>query len=132
MIGLDTHVLIRALVRGQGGEGSRARDLVKRARAAGEPAFVNHVALCGAMWVLARTYRYSRAQIAESMTTILGTPEFSVAERPSVEEALRSFEASRADFADCLIGVLNRRAGCVTTYTFDRRAAETADFSAAP
>ena len=29
-----------------------------------------------------------------------------------------------------LIGVLNRRAGCSTTYTFDRRAAATADFTA--
>jgi predicted nucleic-acid-binding protein len=46
-----------------------------------------------------------------------------------VEEALRIFRATRADFADCLIGVLNRRAGCATTYTFDRRAAETADFA---
>ena len=131
-MGLDTTVLIRALVLGQGDEGSRARDLIKRARAAAEPAFVNHVVLCEAMWVLARTYRYSRAQIAESVTTILGTPAFSVAERPSVEEALRAFEASRADFADCLIGVLNRRAGCATTYTFDRRAAETAEFSPVP
>jgi predicted nucleic-acid-binding protein len=129
VIGLDTNLLIRALVRGQGSEGSRARELIKRARTAAAPAFVNHVVLCEAMWVLARTYRYSRAEIAESMATILGTPEFSVAERPSVEEAFDLFQRSRADFADCLIGVLNRRAGCATTYTFDRRAAETADFS---
>ena len=40
--------------------------------------------------------------------------------------------ASRADFADCLIGVPNRRAGCSTTYSFDQRAAATADFSLVP
>ena len=33
-------------------------------------------------------------------------------------------------FADALIGVTNRRAGCATTYTFDRAAAATGDFTA--
>ena len=43
---------------------------------------------------------------------------------------MQIFRATRADFADCLIGVLNRRAGCATTYPFDRRASATADFTA--
>jgi predicted nucleic-acid-binding protein len=47
-----------------------------------------------------------------------------------VVEALDLFPLSRADFVDLLIGVLNRRAGCATTYTFDRAAAATADFTA--
>ena len=37
--------------------------------------------------------------------------------------ALANFKASRADFADCLIGVINNLAGCESTLTFDRSAA---------
>jgi len=37
--------------------------------------------------------------------------------------ALANFKASRADFADCLIGVINDLAGCESTLTFDRTAA---------
>ena len=47
----------------------------------------------------------------------------------AVSEALDRFPLGRADFADVLIGVLNRRAGCATTHTSNRHAAETADIS---
>lgn len=130
MIGLDTNVLIRSLLKGQGEEGERARRLLASHCSPAKPAFLNHVVLCEAAWVLARTYRYSREQIMEALTTILATPAFVVADRPLVEEAVKVFRTSRADFADALIGVVNRHAGCATTYTFDRRAAEAAGFSA--
>lgn len=130
MIGLDTNVLIRSLVAGQGEEGEQARRLLSRSCSPAKPAFLNHVVLCEAVWVMARTYRYSREQILEALATILATPAFLVADRPLVEEAVQIFGATRADFADALIGVLNRRAGGTTTYTFDQRAAETPDFSA--
>lgn len=129
MIGLDTNVLLRALLADQGAEGAAARGLLASRCSPAEPAFVNHVVLCEAVWVLARTYRYSREQILEALATILATPAFRLAERPLVEEAVRVFRDGRADFADALIGVLNRRAGCATTYTFDRRAAATAGFT---
>lgn len=129
MIGLDTNVVLRALLLDQEVEGVRARELVKRRYADQESAFINHLVLCEAAWVLARTYRYSRQQIHDALLTVLATPAFVIPERDLVDEALQIFHATRADFADALIGVLNRRAGCATTYTFDRRAAATADFS---
>ena len=46
-----------------------------------------------------------------------------------MDEALAILRATRADFADGLIGVPNRRAGRTTTDTSDRRAAATADFA---
>jgi predicted nucleic-acid-binding protein len=130
VIGLDTNVLLRALLDAQEAEGLRARELVAQRCADPESGFVNHVVLCEAAWVLARTYRYSRQQVHEALATILATPAFVIPERDLVEEAMQVFRATRADFADALIGVLNRRSGCATTYTFDRRAAATADFTA--
>ena len=51
-----------------------------------------------------------------------------IPERDLTHEALTVFRAARTDFANALIGVLNRRAGCTTTYNFDRNAAATAEF----
>lgn len=130
MIGLDTNVLLRALLADQGDEGARARDLMIRHCSPAAPAFINHVVLCEAVWTLVRTYRYSREQILAAIATILATPAFVVPERRLVEEAMRAFGDSGADFTDVLIGVLNRSTGCTTTYTFDRRAAGEADFTA--
>jgi predicted nucleic-acid-binding protein len=39
-----------------------------------------------------------------------------------VRLALQPFRASSADFADVLIGVVNRARGCEATATLDRRA----------
>jgi predicted nucleic-acid-binding protein len=130
VIGLDANVLIRSLLTGQGNEGERARALLARSCSPTNPAFLNHVVLCEAVWVMARTYRYSRDQILQALATILATPAFRVADRPLVEEAVQIFRDTRADFADALIGVVNRHAGCTTTHTFDCLAAETPDFSA--
>jgi len=129
LIGLDTNLLLRVLLLDEGPESGRARALVGRLCTVAAPGLVNHIVLCETVWTLARSYRYSREQIADAVAAILATPEFLVPERGLVEEALDLFQVTRADFADCLIGALNRRAGCATTYTFDRRAAESADFS---
>lgn len=130
MIGLDTNVVLRALLRPGDSEGVRARELVASRCADPESGMINHVVLCETVWVLARTYRYSRQQLDDALEIILATPAFLIPERELVEEAIEIFRATRADFADALIGVLNRRAGCSTTYTFDRRAAATTDFTA--
>lgn len=131
MIGLDTNVLLSALLRDEHGrDGTAARELIADRCPGPDTALVNHVVLCETAWVLARTYRYSRQQIHAALTTVLATEAFLVPERALVEEALGLFRAGRADFADVLIGVLNRYAGCATTYTFDRRAAASADFTA--
>jgi predicted nucleic-acid-binding protein len=79
--------------------------------------------------VLRSTKRFTRTQIADLLDRVLTTRLLRVPETELVEEALRLFRATRADFADTLIGVLNRRAGCTTTYTFDRAAAATTEFT---
>lgn len=111
-----------------GRDGAAARSLITDRCAGPGTALVNQVVPCETAWVLARTYRCSRQQIYEAPGTVLAPAAFLVPERALVE-ALALF---RADRADVLIGVLNRHAGCRTTYTFDRRAAACADFTAVP
>jgi predicted nucleic-acid-binding protein len=132
MIGLDTNILVRVLADEDDPAADRARELLVRLEEAGETVWLNHVVLCELGRVLRSSKRFTRAQIADLLGRVLSTRLLRVADADLVEEALRIFRATRADFADCLIGVLNRRAGCETTYTFNRRAAETADFRPVP
>ncbi len=130
MIGVDTNILLRAFADDDERQGAQARELLARLEADREPVWVNTVVLCEFVWTLRGTKRLSRAELADVVESLLSAEALRLAERDSVERALDIFRTSRADFADALIGALNRHAGCATTCTFDRRAAETADFSA--
>jgi predicted nucleic-acid-binding protein len=46
-----------------------------------------------------------------------------VQDAETVWQALRLFEQSKADFADCLVERMAAAAGCVRTVTFDKAAA---------
>jgi predicted nucleic-acid-binding protein len=132
MIGIDSNVLLRVLVGDQVRQAERAQRLLEAECALGRPAFVNRAVLVEAVWTLARGYRYSRQQLAEAVELILSSPDLVIEDREAVAEALDLSPLARADFVDVLIGALNRRAGCATTYTFDRAAQGTADFTGVP
>jgi predicted nucleic-acid-binding protein len=51
------------------------------------------------------------------------TAELRIEDHSEVRSAIALFEAG-ADFADALLGELNRKDGCSTTITFDRSAAK--------
>lgn len=55
--------------------------------------------------------------------------QFEIEEKSSVLEALNDFKTSRADFADCLIGVKNRNAGCEKTWSFDKATTQLDSFN---
>lgn len=129
MIAIDTNVLLRVLLNDDRAHASRARQLLSDRASPAHPAFVNRIVLCEAVWTLVTGYRYSRQQVCEALELLLAAPALRLEDHAAVEEALAVFGHGRLGFSDALIGVLNRQAGCATTYTFDRRAAETPDFS---
>lgn len=130
MIGIDTNVLLRVLLDDDAEPASAARHLLSMQAASSQPVFVNRIVLCETIWTLSRGYRYSRAQIRQAVELLLAAPALRLEDEAAIEEALALFSTSRAGFTGALIGAINRRAGCASTYTFDRRAAETGDFSA--
>ncbi len=59
---------------------------------------------------------------------ILSAAEFSF-ESPAVAwEAVRQYKNGVADFADYLIGELNKSHRCIATITFDKQAAKSSNF----
>ena len=123
MIGLDTNVLVRYLVQDDPTQARQANALIDRAVAQETAMFINHVVMCELTWVLGRGYGYARTALAEVIEKILLGRQFEIEKKDLVWTALANFKASRADFADCLIGVINDLAGCESTLTFDRTAA---------
>jgi predicted nucleic-acid-binding protein len=129
MIGVDTNVLLRAFADEDDPHTARARDLLARLEAEGEAVWVNSIVLCEFVWALRSSGRLSRAQIGDLIELLLSTTLLKIADQVLVEEALQIFRSSRADFADALTGVLNRRSGSTTTVTFDQRAPKAPEFS---
>jgi predicted nucleic-acid-binding protein len=79
--------------------------------------------------VLLRCPRLPKDEIVEILATVLTLDKAIVTDRDILLDALSSFEKFPGDFADHLIGEINRRNGCTTTMTFDRAAAKSPYFT---
>lgn len=131
MLGIDTNVLVRFLVRDDETQFEKARKLIKREVAAGRRVFVNQLVIMEAEWVLRSRYAIPKSQIIEAISDLLSATEVQFEDEPAIEEALFIWKDSTADFADCLIGAKNRRMGCRATATFDAKAYKLPGFMAA-
>jgi predicted nucleic-acid-binding protein len=128
MIGLDTNVLVRYLVQDDPVQSRQASALIDRAATRDTAMFINQIVMCELAWVLGRGYGYARTELAEVIEKILLGRQFEIEKKDLVWAELADFKASRADFADCLIGVANQLAGCESTMTLDRPAASLSAF----
>ena len=122
MLGVDTNVLIRYLTRDDKSQYEKARRLIDREVAKGEPVLVSLLVLLETEWVLRSRYELAKADIVTVFSALLDTADLAFEDEPSVENAVYSWKDSAADFADCLIEARNRRLGCRGTATFDGRA----------
>ena len=128
MLGVDTNVLVRFLVRDDETQFEKARRLIRRELGAGEEVFVSLPVLLETEWVLRSRYDLDKSEILAAISGLLDASEVRFEDEPSVEETLFVWKESAADFADCLIGAHNRRQGCRATATFDTRAVKLPDF----
>jgi predicted nucleic-acid-binding protein len=128
MLGLDTSVLVRYLVRDDRLEYEKARRLIAREVSKGEPVMISLLVLLETASVLRSRYDVEKKDILATFSALLGTADLAFEEEPSVEEALYTWGNSAVDFADCLIEARNRRLGCRATATFDSRALKLAEF----
>ena len=120
MIGLDTNVLLRFLLQDDEVQGENASRAIGQAAARNEPLFVGLVVLCESVWVLESVYRYRKPELVGVLDELLATGGFEIEQRDVVRAALGDYRASRAGFADCVIGRTNESHGCRQSLTFER------------
>jgi predicted nucleic-acid-binding protein len=131
MIGVDTNVLVRYLIRDHQSQFDRARKLISRRTAGGEKVLVSLLVLLETEWVLRSRYELPKADIVGAFSALLDAAEVLFEDESTVEAVIYTWKDSAAEFADCLIGVRNSRLGCSATTTFDKRALGIAGFVAA-
>ena len=131
MLGVDTNVLVRYLTRDDKSQYEKARRLIDREVARGEPVLVSLLVLLETEWVLRSRYELSKADIVRAFSALLDTADLAFEDEPSVENAVYSWKDSAADFADCLIEAHNRRMGCSAAATFDGKALKLSGFISA-
>ncbi|MHB8347321.1 MAG: PIN domain-containing protein [Acidiferrobacterales bacterium] len=130
MLGIDTNVLVRFLVRDDEAQFERARRLIKREVSAGRRVFVNQLVIMESEWVLRSRYAVSKHQIIETLSGLLDAADVQFEDEPALEQALFLWKDTTADFADCMIDAKNRRLGCRVTASFDSKASKLPGFIA--
>mgnify|MGYP001590896267 FL=1 len=128
MLGIDTNVLVRFLVRDDEAQFEKARKMIKRDVAAGRRVFVSQLVLLETEWVLRSRYGLPKIEIIAAISGLLDATDVQFEDESAVEEALFVWKDNVAEFADCLIGAQNRRLGCRVTVTFDAKASKLPGF----
>lgn len=123
MIGVDTNVLVRYIAQDDAAQSARATRLLEKECSPATPGFVGLVVLLELVWVSESCYGASRSEVADIVRRILSIRQLVVQEAETAWKALRLFESSKADFADCLVERMATAAGCTAVMTFDKAAA---------
>lgn len=129
MIGADSNVLLRLLLKDDPKQTERVRHLLDHARAANEAVLVSSIVLCETVWVLKSGFGKSKAEIVDALTLLLETSPFQMEREDLVRIALRAYRTGPVDFADYLIGETGTALGCRHTVTFDRALHRTPGFA---
>ena len=122
MIGIDTNVLVRYLVRDDPAQFERARRRIRREVEQAEPVLISLVVVLETEWVLRSRYSVSKTDMLSTWSALLDAADVAFEDEACLEECLYLWKDSNADFADCLISARYRRLGCSATATFDSRA----------
>jgi predicted nucleic-acid-binding protein len=125
--GLDTNVLLRLITADDPGQIERARKYLREQRQHA-PFWINQIVLSELIWALTASYKFDRPNVIAVILLLLRSEEVALEGKKVIADALYVFRTSKADFADCLIGLSNGWAGCERTATFDRKAAELDEF----
>jgi predicted nucleic-acid-binding protein len=101
MLGVDTNILVRAVLDDNEIESAQARKLLKKA-AEKKQLFISSYALLEMVWVL-KVKKRTRSEIYESILDLLDSAGVIMSQREIVISALELYMKGKADFGDYLI-----------------------------
>jgi predicted nucleic-acid-binding protein len=115
MRAVDTNVLIRLVTRDDAKQTATADEFVSKG------AWVSHIVLVEACWVLDCVYHLGPSQIATAIEMLLAHESLTLQEPEVVDAALASYrKRSSPGFSDCMVLEVARKAGHLPLGTFDR------------
>jgi predicted nucleic-acid-binding protein len=128
MIGIDTNILVRYITQ-DGKETLTATELLEKKCTKETPGFVCIIVLCELVWVLNRAYKYDKVSIVKIINKLLSTVEFKIENALVAWRALQSYTKGSADYSDYLIGHICNEHNTDTTYTLDKKASKSPNFT---
>ena len=120
MNALDTNILVRYITQDIPEQAAIAERLLDSLTNS-SPGFVSREVVIKLVWVLERSYKFSRAQVVEVLTTLIGAENLIVESDEDIAHATFMYGQSGTGFSDMAILMASERAGCESLYTFDRR-----------
>jgi predicted nucleic-acid-binding protein len=115
MRAVDTNVLVRLVSRDDSRQVAAAEAFVSRG------AWVSHVVLVEAVWVLMSVYGLEAPAVATAVDMLLNHRDLSLQDSEAVAAALEQYRAKPSvSFSDCLVLEVARKAGHLPLGTFDR------------
>ena len=128
MIGIDTNVLIRFIVRDDPEQTRLATSFIDSLTYE-DPGFITLVSIAEIYWVLDHSFKTSRNEIYLTIQSLLTSREIVIEDDFLVHAALQHYLQTNADFDDCLIAECSRARGCDSIVTFDKKAARAIGFT---
>lgn len=123
MIAVDTNILVRYVIKDDAEQFAYAEAFLGE-RDVDDPAFVSLLVLAELVWVLRRVYRLPAERVQDALMLMVETAGILFEDEYFVSQIVRSGVALKDEVADHLIAHSAQRAGCVSTVTFDKRAAK--------
>ena len=115
MRAVDTNVLVRLMTRDDDKQVAVAEAFVANG------AWVPHLAVAEATWVLAAVYDRTPGAIATAIDMLLNHEQLTVQDSETVAAAVAQFrQQPKVGFSDCLMVEVARKAGHTPLGTFDR------------
>ena len=123
MTALDTNVIVRYLV-GDDAEHAEAARALLDGLTPSDPGFICREVVMEVGWVLERSYRFARSQVAEALMDLTASDSLVVENSDDVAGAAHRYRQGGAGFSDLMILAATERVGATPLHTFDRRLAK--------
>jgi predicted nucleic-acid-binding protein len=122
MRAVDTNLLIRLIVRDDSRQVAAAEAFIERG------AWVSHLVLAEAAWVLSAVYERDARSLAATIEMLLNHKTLSIQDADVVAAALEHFRRRPAvGFSDCMLLEIARKSGHLPLGTFDRNLSKLPD-----
>jgi predicted nucleic-acid-binding protein len=118
MTGVDTNILVRAVLEDSPEESALAKAFIKKA-CIQKNLFISCFAILEMVWVL-KSQNRSRSQIAEAIWDLLDSPGIHVGNRTIVSKAVGKYIKGKADFGDYMILSEGELEGANLLVSFDK------------
>lgn len=122
VIGIDTNVILRALLDDDAVQSPAARDLLA-GLAEGPRGYVGVPVVLELYWVLNTRYRLPRNELFRTLSDLMEVECLAFEDFEVIARCLKLCDDAPIDFSDAVIAERHREQGCEATVTFDRRAA---------